>query len=68
MKSTKTAAKPRKPRLLWANVYCLLDTSSGASMAVREMLLQLARRGYEIAVLGATVFDNPRGITRLQDQ
>lgn len=67
MKPSKTATTPRKPRLLWANVYCLLDTSSGASMAVREMLIQLAKRGYEIAVLGAMVFDNPRGMTRLQD-
>ena len=59
--------RPRKPRLLWANVYCLLDTSSGASMAVREMLLQLAHQGYEVAILGATVFDTPKGIRRLQD-
>ena len=33
--------KDRKPRLLWANAFCLLDTSSGASMSVRQMLLQL---------------------------
>ena len=31
-----------KPRFLWANVYCLLDSSSGASLLVREMLRQLA--------------------------
>ena len=35
--------KDRKPRLLWANAFCLLDTSSGASMSVRQMLLQLVR-------------------------
>ena len=29
-------ATGRKPRLLWANPFCLLDTSSGASMAVRN--------------------------------
>jgi hypothetical protein len=36
----------RKPRLLWANLYCLLDTSSGASMSVRQMLMQLVQAGY----------------------
>ncbi|MEX0386709.1 glycosyltransferase [Spiribacter onubensis] len=56
----------RKPRILWANPYCLLDLSSGASMAVRQQLLELHKRGYEIAVLGATIFDSPTGITRLK--
>ena len=58
----------RKPRLLWANVYCLLDTSSGASMAVREMLLQLVREGFEVHVLGASVFDHERGTAGLRGQ
>ena len=58
----------RKPRLLWANVYCLLDTSSGASMAVREMLVQLVQHGYEVSILGATVFDHERGTAGLQEQ
>lgn len=67
---TSTATDPpaqRKPRILWANVYCLVDTSSGASMAVREMLVQMALRGYEIAIIGATVFDAPKGVTKLAD-
>ena len=55
----------RKPRVLWANSYCLLDTSSGASISVREMLLQLAVNGYEVAVLGATVFDSEKGLSKL---
>jgi glycosyltransferase involved in cell wall biosynthesis len=55
----------RKPRLLWANAYCLLDTSSGASMAVREMLRQLAMRGFQVAILGATVFDHESGRSAL---
>lgn len=58
----------RKPRLLWANMYCLLDTSSGASMAVRQMLLQLVQHGYEVSILGATVFDHPSGTAGLQSQ
>ena len=57
----------RKKRILWANPYCLLDLSSGASMAVREQLIQLHKNGYEIAILGATIFDSPTGITRLKE-
>ncbi|MBS1196665.1 MAG: group 1 glycosyl transferase [Proteobacteria bacterium] len=56
---------PRRLRILWASVYCLLDTTSGAAMAVREMLRQLALREIEIEVLGATVFDDERGQRRI---
>jgi hypothetical protein len=63
--SSKFATQKRKPRILWANPFCLLDTSSGASMTVRQMLLQLVARGYEVQVLGATVFDSPKGMGRL---
>lgn len=63
-----SATQKRKPRILWANPFCLLDTSSGASMTVRQMLLQLVARGYEVQVLGATVFDNPKGMGRLKEQ
>jgi len=55
----------RKPRVLWANGFCLLDTSSGASISVRQILLQLVSRGFEVSVLGATVFDSPRAAKRL---
>ncbi|MCT8469811.1 glycosyltransferase family 4 protein [Chromohalobacter canadensis] len=57
---------PRKPRILWANPFCLLDTSSGASMSIREMLRQLAARGYEVGIVGATSFDAPKGVHRLR--
>ncbi|OOY33977.1 hypothetical protein BOV88_12390 [Solemya velum gill symbiont] len=63
--STDEKTPTRKPRILWANFYCLMDSSSGASMAVREMLIQLAKRGYEIAILGATVFDADKGKSKL---
>lgn len=66
--TTISTAQKRKPRILWANPFCLMDTSSGASMTVREMLLQLAARGYDVQVLGATVFDNPKGMGRLKEQ
>jgi len=53
----------RKPRLLWANTYCLLDSTSGASISVRQILLQLQQRGFDVKVIGATNFDHPRGAT-----
>ena len=58
--------KKRKPRILWANVCCLLDTSSGASLSVREMLRQLDAHGYEVAILGATVFDAQMGVSQVK--
>ncbi|MFZ4480543.1 MAG: glycosyltransferase [Rhodoferax sp.] len=64
-----TAVAAKRPlRILWASVYCLLDTSSGASMAVREMLRQLCLRGYEVAICGATIYDNERGRQRIADK
>jgi glycosyltransferase involved in cell wall biosynthesis len=62
------ASTSRKPRLLWASVYCLLDTSSGASMSARQMLLQLVQQGYEVSLVGATVFDHERGTAGLTGQ
>jgi glycosyltransferase involved in cell wall biosynthesis len=57
----------KKPKILWANPYCLLDLSSGASMSVREQLRQLHKLGWDVRVLGATIFDSPNGITRLSE-
>ena len=54
-------AERPKPRILWANAYCLMDTSSGASMSVREILKQLAVRGFDVCILGATNFDSESG-------
>lgn len=67
-KTSAIASQKRKPRLLWANPFCLMDTSSGASMTVRQMLLQLVAHGYEIQILGATVFDDAKGMGRLKEQ
>ena len=67
--STSGQGPAKRPlRILWASVYCLLDTSSGASMAVREMLRQLCLRGYEVAICGATVYDNERGRQRIAEK
>jgi glycosyltransferase involved in cell wall biosynthesis len=43
----------------------LLDQSSGASISARQMLWQLASRGYEVKILGATIFDSPNGTRRI---
>lgn len=51
-------------RILWANFYCLLDTSSGASISVRQILSDLIGLGHDVRVLGATVFDSPKGVTK----
>lgn len=64
----QTEQPEQRPRLLWANVCCLLDTTSGASISVRQMLSQLQRSGYEVHILGATVFDAPGGVKGLGAQ
>jgi glycosyltransferase involved in cell wall biosynthesis len=55
------ATLPRAPRILWITRNCLVDHTSGASLDGREMLTQLVSRGYEIEILGATVFDAGEG-------
>lgn len=56
----------RKPRILWASAYCLLDTSSGASISIYQMLQQLKISGYEIAIVGATIFDAEKGALKVK--
>ena len=51
----------RNFRILWANSFCLLDTSSGASISVREILRQLSKNNFDIEILGATIFDSSSG-------
>lgn len=67
-KNNKFGESNRKPRVLWANPYCLLDTSSGASISVREILFQLLKSGFEISILGATIFDDPKGMANIIDE
>ena len=57
----------RRPRILWANRYCLLDTSSGGSMSIYQILKQLKAQGWDVEVFGATIFDSERGILRLSE-
>lgn len=51
----------RTPRILWASPYHLLDTSSGASKAVRTIFKQLNKRGWATRAISATVFDSLSG-------
>jgi glycosyltransferase involved in cell wall biosynthesis len=64
---TAPESQRRKPRILWASVSCLLDTSSGASIDAREMLRQLSFHGCEVAVVGAMIFDSEKGVSRLPE-
>jgi len=60
--------KDRPLRILWANCFCMLDTSSGASITVRRILAQLAKRGFEVRALGASIFDAPHGKTAFAEK
>jgi glycosyltransferase involved in cell wall biosynthesis len=53
-------------KILWANFYCLLDTTSGASQSVNQMLIELSKRNFLIEVVGCTVFDNEIGLEKLK--
>lgn len=50
-------------KILWATPTTLLDTSNGESLMVLECLKQLAIRGCEISILGATVFVDREGMS-----
>ncbi|MDC0490311.1 glycosyltransferase [Paracoccaceae bacterium] len=64
-KNTTSVKNIKNPKILWANSYCLLDTSSGASISVRQILLELVKRGFEIDIVGATIFDTDKGVEGL---
>lgn len=49
----------RQPKILWASTSCLLDISGGAVISVRQILKTLAGAGYEVGILGATIFTLP---------
>lgn len=58
----------RPPRILWATRNCLVDHTSGASLSAREMLYQLAARGCEVEIVGATIFEGGDGPPELRAQ
>lgn len=53
-------------KILWIARCCLLDSSSGASLAVREILVQLQRRGWQVQALGLTVLDAPQELQPIE--
>ena len=53
--------KQKKGKVLWANPYCMLDTSSGASVSIRQILTQLKSVGFEVEIVGGTIFDDRNG-------
>lgn len=55
----------RNKRILWAGTCCLLDNSSGAAQTINTILNELASRNFDITVIGATIFDVPDGLQRL---
>ena len=57
----------KKMKILWANFSCLLDTSSGASISVNQILKELKNIGHDIRILGATIFDSPKGVSLFGD-
>lgn len=54
-----------KPKLLWANLYCLLDRSSGAALSISTMLKGLEGDGWSVRILGAANFDHPSAAANL---
>jgi hypothetical protein len=44
-------------RILFASTYCLLDTTSGASVSVKILLEQLSRFGFACQAVTASIFD-----------
>ena len=54
-------------KILWASLYSLHDTSSGAAISSRTQLEELVKQGFTVKVLTAFVFDNPRGTSMFPD-
>lgn len=55
------------PKLLWLSPYSLHDTSSGASVNVKDMLENLVKIGFEVWSCSSFVFDNKHGTTAFGD-
>jgi AmmeMemoRadiSam system protein B len=49
-------------RILFASPYCLLDTTSGAAISVRELLTQLSQSGFTCEAVTASIFDPTREV------
>ena len=55
------------PKILWLSPYSLHDTSSGASVNVKDMLENLVKIGFEVWSCASFVFDNKSGTLTFGD-
>lgn len=55
------------PKILWLSPYSLHDTSSGASVNVKDMLENLVKLGFEVWSCASFVFDNKSGTLTFGD-
>lgn len=55
------------PKILWLSPYSLHDTSSGASVNLKDMLENLVKIGFEVWSCSSFVFDNVAGTTVFGD-
>ena len=65
MKSEKNQQSPSVSalRILFASPYCLLDTTSGAAIAMQELLSHLTQHGFPCRAVTASIFDPPREVS-----
>ncbi|MBQ7585063.1 MAG: glycosyltransferase, partial [Desulfovibrionaceae bacterium] len=45
----------------------ILDTSSGCAMSMRELMIHLKKRGWDVFILSLTIFDTETGTLRLRE-
>lgn len=55
------------PKILWLSPYSLHDTSSGASVSIKDMLENLVKIGFQVWSCSSFVFDNKHGTTTFGD-
>ena len=56
-----------RQKILWISRFCMADTSSGAAITTRAILSELSYRGFDVLVLGMSVFDHERGQSLIGD-
>ena len=62
MQEIKGGVEVSPIRILFASPYCLLDTTSGAAISIRDLLGKLARKGLTCEAVTASSFDPPRQV------
>ena len=49
-------------RILFTSPYCLLDTTSGAAISIRDLFTKLAKKGLTCEAVTASIFDPSRQV------